>query len=258
MTERYLIPSVVHACEVFRLLASRDRGMTMQELEASLNLPRTTVFRLLRTLVSEEMLEKRGKVYFSGANLMQLGLQIIHSDRMQQMAIPHIQRLALRTGHTAHLAVPNHGKALIVEVFDSPNPLMVSKRPGVEAQMHCSSTGKVFLAFLYYDNLELLLSEHPMEKHTPFTITNMQDLKKELNRVLALGYAVDEREYNENVRCVAVPVRNSLGTVVASVGITAPAAVFPKSAVPKVAEMVKEAARGIYKDAYQLDRVSSS
>ena len=81
MTERYLIPSVVHACEVFRLLASRDRGMTMQELEAALDLPRTTVFRLLRTLVAEEMLEKRGKIYFCGANLMQLGLQIIHSDR---------------------------------------------------------------------------------------------------------------------------------------------------------------------------------
>ncbi|WP_334019962.1 IclR family transcriptional regulator [Alteromonas sp. S015] len=253
-TERYTIPSVVHACEILRLMANSEQGLSMQALEEALSLPRTTVFRLLKTLLAENLLEKRGKLYFSGASLLQLGLQVIHSDRLQHFAIPHIQRLALQTGYTAHLAVPNHGKALIVEVFDSPSPLMVSKRPGGEAQLHCSATGKVFLAFLYADNIELLMEEHPMEKHTDLTITEIDVLEKELSRVRAMGYAVDEREYNKDIRCVAVPVRDSMGTVVAALGITAPAAVFPKGNIQQVSDLVKEAARGIYKDTYQLDR----
>ena len=256
-TERYLIPSVVHACDILRLMTNREQGMSMHELESVLELPRTTVFWLLKTLVAERLLDKRGKLYFCGPSLMQLGLQVIHSDRLQHLAIPHIQRLALKSGFTAHLAVPNHGKALIVEVFDSPSPLMVSKRPGGEAQLHCSSTGKVFLAFSYYDNLDLLIAENPMEKHTAHTITDIQVLRKELSRVRAMGYAVDEREYNKDVRCVAVPVRDSMGKVVAALGVTAPASVFPQSSIPKVAEMIKEAARGIYRDTYHQQKISS-
>ncbi len=98
------------------------------------------------------------------------------------------------------------------------------------------------------------MEEHPMEKHTDLTITDIDVLEKELSRVRAMGYAVDEREYNKDIRCVAVPVRDSMGTVVAALGITAPAAVFPKGNIQQVSDLVKEAARGIYKDTYQLDR----
>lgn len=252
--ERYLIPSVAHACDLFRILTQSPDGMTSMQLETALDLPRTTVFRLLRTLCAEQMLEKKGKRYFCGVGLMNLGLQMINSDHLHQAAIPHVQRLALRTGHTAHLAVPNHGGSLIVEVFDSPNPLRVASRPGVRALMHCSSTGKVFLAFLYYDDLELLYAEKPLEKRTANSITDIAALRKELQKVIGLGYAVDDREYHEDVRCLAVPVRDNRGIVVAAIGITAPASVFLKAQIPAMAVVVKEAAAGIYKDAFQLGR----
>ncbi|WP_438862490.1 IclR family transcriptional regulator [Neptunicella sp.] len=253
--ERYLIPGVVHACKLLRILATHDSGMTSQQIESALGLPRTTVFRLLRTLCAEQMLEKRNKKYFCGADLMNVGLQVINSDRLHQVAIPHVQRLALTTGHTAHLAVPHHGSALIVEVFDSPHPLRVASRPGVRALMHCSSTGKIFLAFLYYDNLELMFENKEMEKRTANTITNLDDLRKELQRVMAIGYAMDNREYHQDVRCLAVPVRDKRGVVVAAIGITAPAASFTEAQIPMIASQVKEAACAIYKDVYQLDSV---
>jgi len=62
-TERYTIPSVVHACEILRLMATKEQGLSMQALEEALSLPRTTVFRLLKTLLAENLLEKRGKLY---------------------------------------------------------------------------------------------------------------------------------------------------------------------------------------------------
>ena len=253
--ERYLIPGVVHACELIRLLAKHDKGMTSQQIETTLSLPRTTVFRLLRTLCAEQMIEKREKKYFCGSDLMNIGLQIINSDRLHQVAIPHVQRLALKTGHTAHLAIPHHGSALIVEVFDSPHPLKVASRPGMRALMHCSSTGKIFLAFLYYDNLDLMFENKELEKCTAKTITDVASLRKELQGVMALGYAVDDQEYNMDVRCVAAPVRDNRGVVVAAIGITAPAASFSKSQIPIVAAQVKEAACAIYKDTYQLETV---
>ena len=251
--ERYLIPGVVHACEVMRLLAKHDKGMTSQQIETALGLPRTTVFRLLRTLCAQQMLEKKERKYFCGADLMNIGLQVISADRLHQIAIPHVQRLALKTGHTAHLAVPHHGSALIVEVFDSPHPLKVASRPGMRALMHCSSTGKIFLAFLYYDNLDLIFADKPMEKCTANTITVVELLLKELLIVIDLGYAVDDQEYHPDVRCVAAPVRDNRGVVVAAIGITAPASSFTKAQIPHFAAQVKEAAYGIYKDAYQLE-----
>ena len=251
--ERYLIPGVVHACEVMRLLAKHGTGMTSQQIESAISLPRTTVFRLLRTLCAQQMLEKREKKYYCGADLMNIGLQVISADRLHQIAIPHVQRLALKTGHTAHLAVPHHGSALIVEVFDSPHPLKVASRPGMRALMHCSSTGKVFLAFLYYDNIDLIFAEQTMEKCTDNTITDVPQLRKELQKVMALGYAVDDQEYHPDVRCVAAPVRDNRGVVVAAIGITAPASSFTKTQIPHFATQVKEAACAIYKDAYQLE-----
>ncbi len=249
--DKYLIPSVTHACEIFRLLASVPAGLSMHELEQAMALPRTTLFRLLRTLCHEQMLEKKGKKYLCGNELTRLGLHMINADHLHQVAIPHLQRLALKSGHTAHLAVPNNGKILIVEVVDSPNPLMVSKRPGGTAQMHCTATGKVFLANLYFDQLDNIIAENPLEQHTEFTIIDKASLVKELNRIIATGYAVDERELNPEVRCLAAPIRDNRGVVVASIGITAPAVSFTKAAIPAVAELVKEAARNIYKDAYQ-------
>lgn len=254
--ERYVIPSVVHACEVLKLLSQNNQGITMQDINEQMDLPRTTLFRLLRTLSAEKMVDKRDRKYFCGTSLMQMGFSMIHSNRMHQIAIPHVQRLALKTGYTAHLAVPHNGSVLIVEVYDSPNSLMVSKRPGVQAQMHCTATGKVFLAHLYYDNLALLMNEHPMEKRTKYTITDLDTLRKELERVEALGYAVDELEYNIDVRCLAVPVRDNRGIVVAALGVTAPAVTFAKSQINNVAKVTKEVARGIYVDAYQLSNKS--
>jgi len=253
--ERYLIPSVGSACELIRILSKNSKGMTSQQIETALDLPRTTVYRLLRTLCAEQMIEKRNRKYFCGSDLVNIGLQIINSYQLHQVAIPHLQRLALITGHSAHLAIPHQGSALIVEVVDSPHPLKVASRPGVHALMHCSSTGKVFLAFLYYDNLDLMFENQPLKKCTPKTITDLHTLKKELQGVMALGYAVDDQEYNMDVRCVAVPVRDVRGMVIAAVGITAPEETFTKSQIPMMASKVKEAAYAIYKDSYALAMV---
>jgi DNA-binding IclR family transcriptional regulator len=251
--ERYLIPGVVHACTLIRILAKQGSGMTSVQIETALGLPRTTVFRLLRTLCAEQMIEKREKKYYCGSDLVNIGLQLINGDRLHQVAIPHVQRLALRTGHTAHLAIPHHGSSLIVEVFDSPHPLKVASRPGMRAKMHCSSTGKIFLAFLYYDNLDLMFENQHMEKCTANTITDLPGLRKELQRVMALGYAVDDQEYHADVRCLAVPVRDNRGIVVAALGITAPASAFTKAQIPMMASQVKEIACAIYKETYQRE-----
>lgn len=255
--DKYLIPSVAHACQIFRVLAASPAGRSMHEIEQAVALPRTTLFRLLKTLCHEQMLEKRGKKYLCGNELTRLGLHMINADHLHQVAIPHIQRLALKSGHTAHLAVPNKGNVLIVEVVDSPSPLMVSKRPGSTAQMHCSATGKVFLAHLYFDELDAFIAEYPLERHTEFTLTDKASLEKALKRTMALGFAVDERELNQNVRCLAVPVRDDLGVVTAAIGITAPAVSFITNDIPAVAEIVKEAARAIYRDACQRKQTES-
>lgn len=254
--DRYLIPSVNHACEIMRLLADKQDGLTSHQIESYLSLPRTTVFRLLKTLLNQQMLSKNKKYYFCGSELVNVGLQVLNSDRIHQIAIPFVQRLALQTKHTAHLAVPNNGSSLIVEVADSPNPLRVASRPGLRAQMHCSSTGKVFLAHLFLDDLVLVLGDEPWQKRTEQSITGLADLREELKKVLAQGYALDDREYHDNVRCLAAPIRDSRGRVVAAIGITGPANVFTRAKIPEIASYVKKAAASIYQQVFELDKVN--
>jgi DNA-binding IclR family transcriptional regulator len=110
----------------------------------------------------------------------------------------------------------------------------------MRAMMHCSSTGKIFLAFLYYDNLDLMFADTVMDKCTNNTITDVSALRKELQKVMALGYAVDDQEYHPDVRCVAAPIRDNRGVVVAAIGITAPASSFTKAHIPHFAAQVKE------------------
>ncbi|MED5525168.1 MAG: IclR family transcriptional regulator [Pseudomonadota bacterium] len=248
--DKYQIPSVAKACQLLQLLAANSDGLSATHLEAELGLPRTTVFRLLKTLCAEALVEKRGKQFVSGPGMLNLGFQALQSDKLRQQAAGPVQQLAQRTGLGTHLAVPNSESSLIIEVCNSAQHPKIACRPGVSTLLHASATGKVFLAFKHFDQLERLFAGRYLAALTCRTITEPEALRKELKRVIALGYALDDREYHDEVSCLAVPIRDTDGTVVAALGCTGPAGDFKGERITQLVGELKDTASAIYKAVY--------
>ncbi len=254
----YLIPNLVNACNIMTLLANSEYGLTASEVESKLNIPRTTVFRILKTLCFQQVARKQGRIYSVGNTLIDIGLQLTSSSKLTNRAKPVLRELAKLSGFTAHLAVPSGYKALILEVCDSPNPIRVASRRGTLASLNCSSTGKIFTAHLYRDEIAEIEKEVGFEKRTIHSISSVEEMEKEVLRVLTQGYGMDNREYSNDVICLAAPIFDHHGTVIAAIGITAPASIFPANIIPDIAKTVKASATKLYLAGREEDKLHAS
>lgn len=240
--DKYVIPNLRNACRLLKAIAHSSTEWHVADLSRELGIPATTALRIVHTLEQEGFVRKDGRTVRLGPSLIHLGHGAVGETELRQEAVPVLQSLAQRTDETAHVAVPCEGRSLIVAVCDSPHPLRAASRPGTLAEMHCSSTGKVLLAHVYHDRLTEFVVSHPLTRHTPNTLTQLKALRDALDQVRRVGYAVDDEEFHPGVRCLAAPVFDARGKVVAGIGITAAATRFTAAKTQVMAAHVLEAA----------------
>jgi DNA-binding IclR family transcriptional regulator len=221
--EQYLTPNLVKALDVLKLLAENEHGLCSSAIEKQLSIARTTAFRILKSLCHKEMAQKRGGLYFAGPMLYEVGLQALSKLPLRQRAVPVLQELTRQTGHTSHLAVPSGWHSLLLEVCDRMTPIRVASRSGTLAHLHCSATGKLFLAFLYQDRLDEFCAQVQLQARTPKTLKDKDSLRTMIGDVQKQGFALDDEEYHLGVRCLAAPVFDMHKQVIAAIGITGPA-----------------------------------
>lgn len=221
--EQYLTPNLVKALDVLRMLARNEQGLGSSAIEKHLSIPRTTAFRILKTLCHADMAQKRGNLYFAGPVLFEIGLHAISKLTLRERAVPVLQELTQQTGQTSHLAIPSGWHSLILEVCDSPSPLRVASRSGTLAELHCSATGKIFLSYLYAERIDEFCKSIQPAKRTSKTLITPEELKHMAEQVRRDEYAMDDEEYHSGVRCMAAPVFDMQGELLAAVGITGPA-----------------------------------
>lgn len=241
MERQYIIPNLSKACELLGFLAGRPEGVSSATIEKSLGIPKTTAFRVLRTLCAGGMAQRRGNLYFAGSGLIRIGLQALNGIGLRESAVPVLRELTQRTGQTSHAAILSGRQSLILEVCDSPGPVRVASRAGTLVDLHCSSTGKVFLAFGAAGEIDAALAGS-LAARTERTLTDAAAVREELAAVRRLGYACDDEEYHRGVRCVAAPVYDLNGSVAAALGVTGTAADIPPERVPELGQEVIAAA----------------
>ena len=238
----YTIPNLRNACRIMVHISECARAMGAAELSKSLAVPRTTTIRILETLKEQGFLREESRKYGLGKALASLGRHAsVDSESLAELAPQFLKRLTEITGETSHIGVYSNDKVLILKVCDSPKPLHAASRAGVLADMHCSSTGKAILAHLSKSSPNIL-GRLKLAKRTQFTIDDAESLAKHLETVLKNGYAFDDEEYHEHVRCLAAPVFDKTGRIAAAVGITAPSVRFKKSDAPKISKIVRQIA----------------
>jgi DNA-binding IclR family transcriptional regulator len=247
MKKNYIVPSLKNSFTILEILANNN-GFTLQEISQRTSIPKTTVFRILYTLEQEGVIEKKDDKYTIGFRVIKFGMVALSKMELRNIAIPLLYELSIKLGETSHLAVLSDRKSLIVEVCDSPHPVKISSRPGTLVSLNCSATGKVLLAFaIGFKNIDEYFKEMKLEKRTENTITSISALKKEIQKILDQGFAVDNEEYYENVRCVAAPIKNAFGNTVAAIGITATTFRFKPEMIQSASTEVLRAASEISK-----------
>lgn len=238
---RYVIPNLRNACRILKLLGRKPDGCIAADLARELHLPVTTTLRIMATLQLEGLARKVEHRFELGPALISLGNASLEGTEIREMALPVLEKLTAQTDETSHLAIPCDDRSLIIAVQSGSHPLRAASRPGYLADLHCSSTGKVFLAFIPSYQLSGLFA-HDAARRTPQTKTTLAEIKREIEVTRKRGYGLETEEFHPGVRCLAAPVIASTGAVVAAVGITASMTRFTRERVPEIAGLVAAAA----------------
>lgn len=242
---KYHIPNLGKACDVLELISNTAGGCPLKEISATLCIPRTTALRITQTLLEENYLARNEEGAFTlGPSLVQLGVKALDNLDIRGFARPVLQALSQETCESSHLAMLTGDRSMLVEVADSPHPVRIASRPGTLVELHCSSTGKIFLALSVPEPLKFIQSLE-LTKHTGQTDTTLDEVLASIDETRKKGYAMDEEEFMQGVRCMAAPVKNAFGKTIAAIGITASTSTFTKAKIRTMAEKLQRAAARI-------------
>jgi DNA-binding IclR family transcriptional regulator len=236
--------AVERALAMLEAVARRTGGLTNAELSRKLQIPKSSASYLLRTLERHGYLRREAESgrYRLGVKVLALSEGVLSGLDIRQVALPILRRLVEHVHLTAHLAILDHGEAVYIEKVEAPGFIKMDTWVGRRMDVHTTGVGKALIAWLPPEEVAALARERGLRKRTPKTITVLSRLQKELEKVRQRGYAVDDEENNLGVRCVAAPIFNSEGGAEASLGVSGATNQLNPASVPKVAELVRDAA----------------
>jgi len=218
------IQSVSKAIRLLEELGKASSGFGVLELARTLEMDKSSVSRLLRTLEQSEIVtqDTGSRRYALGLGLAALGQKALKRLNVRELALPVIRQLADATGECAHLAVLAQGRALYMEQAESPRGIGIETPVGTLAPLYCTALGKVLLAFQSPEKRKTLLSELVFEPYTRRTMTELSVFVSHIETVIRDGVAVDDEEFSVGIRCMAAPVFNHAGQVCGAIGFSGP------------------------------------
>jgi IclR family KDG regulon transcriptional repressor len=219
----YVIQSVSHALDVLEQFTGELDELGVTELSKRLKLHKNNVFRLLATLEARGYIEqnKATENYRLGVRCLRLGQRFVIQTGLLRQARPVMQQVAKASRETTFIAVMRNGTIIPLDAVEPEQAVRLVSRIGDFLPLHCTAAGKTHLAFAD-DELRASLPE-ALQKFTEKTTVDRQTLTLQLKKVAENGYAVDLGEHIEDVRSVAVPIRDYTRAMVGSLAISGPA-----------------------------------
>ena len=215
-----IILSVAKAMELLQLLSRSKKPLSLKELSAQCGYPKSTVFGLLTTMRTYDVVAQTpdGK-YSLGLRLFEYGRQVERSWDISLVARPYMEHLCQQTGASVVLSVCEGGSVVTLDQAETRGGLHIVSDVGSRLPLYCTSQGKVFLANMSRAGAEALLRAQPMTQFTPHTVTNPSALMREIETCRANGYAIENGEYKIGLRSVSAPVYTVEGKAAYAVGV---------------------------------------
>jgi IclR family KDG regulon transcriptional repressor len=219
----YIIQSVSHALDVLEQFTGEPDELGVTELSKRLKLHKNNVFRLLATLEARGYIEqnKATENYRLGVRCLRLGQRFVMQTGLLRQARPVMHQVAKACHETSFITVMRDGCAIALDAVEAEQPVRMVSRIGDPLPLHCTAAGKMHLAFAD-DELRASLPD-ALQKFTEKTLVDRQALGQQLKKIVESGFAVDVGEHIEEVRSVAVPIRDYTRAVVGSLAVSGPA-----------------------------------
>ena len=242
---KYLVPVVQSTFRILGELAGAGSALNLNEVTLRSSVPKSTVFRILSTLchLGYVVRDGRGRTYHLSRKLADLTNDATGTEALRRAALPHMLRLRDQFGETVNLGQLQLEKVVYVEVVPSEYALRLSERPGASVPVHATALGKAILAFSSPELVKSLITARPLPALTDHTITDPEELLRELQRIKTRGYALDLEETMPLANCIAVPILDPRGEALASMSLSGPSSRFqPRKDKRLIQNLVRAAA----------------
>jgi len=241
------IQSLDRGLQILELIAESQQGTSLEELARMLEVEKSSACRLVNTLIERGYVVKDRACYFLHDKIFELAGQSASGKRIQTCARKYLLNLVQATGETAHLGVragnsrePPSGVVLVDHEFGK-HALGVTSQWGDREPCHCTALGKALLAGRSEAELKSIMGPGSLKIYTDKTMTRIEQLFHQCRKVRSERLAVDDEEYRQGVRCLASPIFDFRGEIVAAIGISAPTVRMTDSQMEKTGLIVRDA-----------------
>jgi IclR family transcriptional regulator, KDG regulon repressor len=204
-------------------LIEEHNGLKFNDLIELTSFKKSTVHRFLSFLIKSNYVRKDKKTtkYELGIKFLRISTRVLSNLNIRDNAEEHLYELNKATGETIHLAMLIGDEVIYIEKKESTQAIRMISQVGKKARLYCSGVGKAILAFQNKRFIEKKLDETDFEKYTDNTIVNREDLLEELKKIKKLGFSLDREENEKGICCIATPIRDHTGDVIASISVSA-------------------------------------
>ncbi len=240
--------SVEKTLQIIETMASAREPLRLAEIAQQVQMPASTTLRMINTLVQQGYAYQEPNTLRYGLTLRftQIGSQVSAQLSIRDIAHPILVKLSKDFKESACLAIEEDMEVIYIDVVDGPDGMLkITQRIGKRAPMHSTGVGKLMLTQYSPEKLARLLERKGLARLTPNTVSTMEDLQKEMELIRQRGYALDDEECELGARCLAAPVRNFEGKIVAAISLSGPISRMNLKRITEVAPSLMEAANEI-------------
>ena len=245
----YKIQAVERAVNILRCFKQNPK-LGIMDISKMVDLPRSTVFGIVDTLASMGMLarDKATSKYELGIEIYLLSL---HSNlNLRTVVLPYLQKLVNQFGETANLVLHDGTHIIYIEKLESPHAMRICTTTGQRLPFYCSGVGRSILAYLPEESIEAALASYDYAPYTPHTPADAAAVRRQLQEVRAMGYCIDDEEFESGILCVGTPILSPQKTPIAGISVSGPKSRMTPEVRQEIASVLREYAAGITRELY--------
>lgn len=218
------VQSIERAFKLLDTLSEYPDGIQITRLSEKVGLSKSTVHRLLATLINMNYVLKdpESEKYKLSYRIIYLSRNLINNMDIIPIAKPFLEALSEDVNETIHLCIEDMGEVMYVDKIESSQTIRMFSRVGSRAPMYCTGVGKVLLSGMNSEEYQRIIEKTDFIRRTPNTITSKSQLNEVIDLIRQRGYGLDDIENEEGIRCIAAPIIDSQGKIIASFSISGP------------------------------------
>jgi IclR family transcriptional regulator, KDG regulon repressor len=232
------------AVNILDTLRNNDQ-LSLTQIARITDMNKSSVYRLLTALVEYELVDKDddSKMYRLSFGLLRYRPTLLKSKNLVVLAKPYLAEIVASTGESVQLSVPTQRNSIItIDVQNSQGFINLSESIGTQDPLHCTALGKAYLAFLDSHQRNVIIDQIELKRYTSNTLVTKEELVFSLEKIREAGYAFDDQEFMDGIRCVASPVLDYINYPIASIGITGPSNRINISETESYGKIIKDIA----------------